>query len=73
MTTREAIEGWRSGLDLVYARIAHRFRRVEVRERAKRYLARLLDRVERKNGWHLAEHLGETGPQGIQRLLNAVD
>ena len=33
----------------------------------------LLDRVERKNGWQLAEHPGETGPQGVQRLLNAAD
>lgn len=45
----------------------------EARERAKRYLAGLLDRVERKNGWQLAEHLGEPGPQGVQRLLNAAD
>ena len=73
MTTREAVEGWRAGLDVVHARIAHRFRRAEVRERARRYLAGLLGRVERKNGWHLAEYLGETGPQGIQRLLNAAD
>ena len=43
----------------------------EVREGARRYLAGLLDRVERKNGWQLAEHLGETGPQGLQPLLNA--
>jgi len=28
--------------------------------------------VERKNGWQLAEHLGEAGPQGVQRLLNAA-
>src|SRR5215207_6288893 len=45
----------------------------EARERAKRYLAGLLDRVERKNGWQLAEHLGEPGPQGVQRLLNAAE
>jgi SRSO17 transposase len=31
-----------------------------------------LDRVERKNGWQLAEAIGETGPQGVQRLLNAA-
>jgi hypothetical protein len=31
----------------------------------KRYLAGLLERVERKNGWQLAEHLGEAGPQGV--------
>jgi SRSO17 transposase len=56
----------------VHARIAGRFVRAEVRARAGRYLAGLLSPVERKNGWQLAEHLGEAGPQGVQRLLNAA-
>jgi SRSO17 transposase len=72
-TQRTEIESWRAGLDALHGRIAGRFRRSEARERAKRYLAGLLDRVERKNGWQLAEHLGEAGPQGVQRLLNAAD
>ena len=69
---RGVIEGWRAGLQGLPERIAGRFRRSEVRERAGRYLAGLLERVERKNGWQLAEHLGEAGPQGVQRLLNAA-
>jgi SRSO17 transposase len=69
---REEVVAWRAGLDAMHARIAGRFARSEVRERARRYLAGLLDRVERKNGWQLAEHLGEHGPQGVQRLLNAA-
>ena len=73
MTTGEEIAGWGAGLDALHARIGGRFRRAEVRARAKRYLAGLLDRVERKNGWQLAEHLGEPGPQGVQRLLNGDD
>jgi len=56
----------------VHARIAHRFARAEARERAGRYLAGLLDRVERKNGWQLAEAMGEVGPRGVQRLLTAA-
>jgi SRSO17 transposase len=72
-TQRTEIENWRAGLDALHGRIAGRFRRSEARERAKRYLAGLLDRVERKNGWQLADHLGEAGPQGVQRLLNAAD
>jgi hypothetical protein len=28
--------------------------------------------VERKNGWQMAEHLGERTPDGAQRLLNAA-
>jgi SRSO17 transposase len=56
----------------VHARIAHRFARSEARERAGRYLAGLLGRVERKNGWQLAEAMGEAGPRGVQRLLSAA-
>ena len=67
---RLEIENWRYGLDALHARIAHRFRRAEVRERAKRYLVGLLGQVDRKNGWQLAEYLGEAGPHGVQRLLN---
>jgi SRSO17 transposase len=69
---REAVEEWRAGLDALVARIAARFRRPEVRQRLGRYLAGLLAPVERKNGWQLAEQIGEAGPQGVQRLLNAA-
>ena len=56
----------------LHARIADRFARSEARERAGRYLAALLGRLERKNGWQLAEAMGETGPRGVQRLLSAA-
>ena len=55
-----------------YDRIAYRFGRSEVRVRARRYMIGLLGKVERKNGWQLAEELGEHDPQGVQRLLNAA-
>jgi SRSO17 transposase len=56
----------------LHARIAPRFARAEARDRAGRYLAGLLERIERKNGWQLAEAIGETGPRGVQRLLSAA-
>lgn len=68
----DSIDRWSEALADLHARIGRRFARAEVRERAGRYLAGLLQRVERKNGWQLAEALGETGPQGVQRLLNAA-
>src|ERR687885_1676253 len=68
----ETIQQWAAGLDRLHARVAHRFRRPEVRARARRYLAGLLARVERKNGWQLAEQLGEQHPRGVQRLLDAA-
>ena len=67
-----SLNGWSEVLAEVQARIAPRFARAEVRERVGHYLVGLLDRVERKNGWQLAEALGEQGPQGVQRLLNAA-
>jgi SRSO17 transposase len=67
-TIERCAEAWKD----LHARIAHRFARAEARERAGRYLAGLLERVERKNGWQLAEAIGETGPHGVQRLLNAA-
>jgi SRSO17 transposase len=68
----QTVEHWRAGLDALVSRVAGRFRRPEVRQRVQRYLGGLLERVERKNGWQLAEQIGETGPQGVQRLLNAA-
>lgn len=56
----------------VHARIGRRFARTEAREREGRYLAELLDRVERTNGWQLAEAIGEAGPRDVQRLLSAA-
>jgi SRSO17 transposase len=67
-TIEQCADAWED----LHARIAHRFARSEVRDRAGRYLAGLLERVQRKNGWQLAEALGEAGPQGVQRLLSAA-
>jgi SRSO17 transposase len=63
---------WLSGLEALHGRIAGHFQRTEMRTRARRYLAGLLGPVKRKNGWQMAEYLGEGGPQGVQRLLNAA-
>ena len=57
-------------LAALHARIAPHFRRAEVRERARRFLEGLLGRVERKNGWQLAERVGYDHPRGIQRVLD---
>jgi len=71
-TAVAALDRWSVALNELQGRIAHRFRRVEVRARVGRYLAGLVQRVERKNGWQLAEASGEAGPQGVQRLLHAA-
>jgi SRSO17 transposase len=57
----------------VHERIGPRFGRAEVRQRVRRFLQGLLAPVERKNGWQMAEELGEHGPRGVQRLLGEAD
>src|SRR3954471_16207950 len=67
-----AIGGGARALADLHRRMGHRFCRSEARERARRYLVGLLGRVERKNGWQMAEAIGERDPQGVQRLLNSA-
>ncbi len=69
-TMSSVLENWPEYLEDLHARIAHRFRRSEVRERARRYLTGLLGDARRKNGWQMAEAMGQAQPRGTQRLLN---
>jgi SRSO17 transposase len=57
-------------LDRVWQRLRPRFARAEMRVRCRRYLHGLLGEARRKNGWHLAEAVGERTPHGMQELLN---
>lgn len=68
----EEVAGWPALFLAFHARFAPHFYRAEVRERSLAYLQALLDRVERKNGWQLAEAMGEADPNGAQRLLYAA-
>ena len=65
----DVVRGWAAEVDAVAARIGPRFARREPRERAVGYIRGLLGDAERKNGWHLAEALGESTPDGVQHLL----
>jgi SRSO17 transposase len=62
----------RSSLIEFHGRFADLFARSESRERSRAYLHGLLGGVERRNGWQLAERLGESTPDGAQRLLNGT-
>ena len=65
-------QGWQALAELS-GRIGPHVRRAEVRRRLQRYLQGLLASVERKNGWQLAEVLGESNAHGVQRLLAEAD
>lgn len=69
----DLLEHAEAELTQVHARIGPHFRRAEARQRARRFLQGLLAPIERKNGWQLAEELGERGPRGVQRLLGEAD
>ncbi len=61
-----------AGLDDAFSLVAGRFQRREVRVRVRACLAGMLSGLERKTGWSLAEHAGEAGPDGMQRLFTAA-
>src|SRR3954471_19610871 len=66
------VGGWRAELEGLLARFGRLFVRAEPREQAGRYLEGLLGPVERKNGWQLAEHLGDARPWRTRRVLSHV-
>ena len=68
----DILSRWSEMLEELHGRIACRFARSEARDRAWRYLLGLLGRAERKNGWQLAEAIGENEPLGVQRFLNSA-
>ena len=72
MTTVGTAEGWTRELDALAARIAPRFVRAEPRRRALAYLRGLLAPLERKNGWQLAEAVGDPTPDGVQDFLSRM-
>jgi SRSO17 transposase len=60
---------WQAEFEMFNRRFARIFRRREPREQAQKYLRGLLAPIGRKNGWQLAEAVGDSGPDGTQRLL----
>lgn len=60
---------WAKELDDVAEKIGPRFSRRDLRAQAGKYLRGLISRVERKNGWQLAEELGEATPTNLQHFI----
>ncbi|HEX6405489.1 MAG TPA: IS701 family transposase [Pseudonocardiaceae bacterium] len=56
-------------LEELLGRVAGRFSRVEPRRRVGGFVLGLLADLPRKNCWTVAEHAGETSPDGMQHLL----
>lgn len=69
MPTIQDVQSWVGELEAIALRIAGRFSRRDLRAHAGRYLQGLISRVERKNGWQLAEELGEPTPTNLQHFI----
>lgn len=65
----EDLEEWSDDFAAFHARFASIFHRREPREQCIKYLRGLLAQVKRKNGWQLAEVVGDKAPDRTQRLL----
>jgi SRSO17 transposase len=67
--TAEDLDGWGADFFAFCARFDDVFGRKEARTQARKYLRGLLSPVPRKNGWQLAEAMGDAVPDPTQRLL----
>jgi SRSO17 transposase len=63
--SRKWVHAWTG----VVERVGRHFPRAEARQHAGAYLRGLLSPVERKNGWQLAEAVGDPTPYALQHLL----
>ena len=67
--TAEELDEWGADFFAFCARFNDVFGRKESRTQASKYLRGLLSAVPRKNGWQLAEAMGDKVPDPTQRLL----
>jgi len=67
------LDRWADSFEVFHARFAHLFARSETRAQAAKYLRGLLAPVGRKNGWQVAEAVGDATPDRTQRLLYRAD
>jgi SRSO17 transposase len=69
MLSERQVRRWSRELEQVRSRLSGRFTRPELRYRVGDYLRGLLSAVDRKNGWQLAEFVGELSPKNIQHFI----
>ncbi|GCF09548.1 transposase [Dictyobacter arantiisoli] len=65
-----AEEVWKTAFNELSQRIRQRFVRPEPYHQALAYVRGLMSPVERKNGWQVAEEVGEATPYAMQHLLD---
>ena len=65
-----AIEVCDGLLQVLLARMAGCFARIEPRRKAGQYVRALMSSLAKRNGWTIAEWIGDAGPAAVQRLLS---
>jgi SRSO17 transposase len=68
----DGVLAWRDELDILKQRLGPLFVRPEPRRQTGLYLEALLSGAPRKNGWQLAEQIGDARPWRTQRVLSHV-
>ena len=68
--TRADLAVWDEEFAALCARMDPLFPRPKSRGHARQYLRGLMAPLKRKNGWTIAEHVGEKEPKALQRFLN---
>lgn len=68
--TSADLHEWDHEFDTLMARLRPLFYRTESKKHAEQYVRGLLSPLARKNGWTIAEYVGEPEPTALQRLLN---
>lgn len=66
----EIIDNWKDIYEDFWAHFGKCFHYKTTRYHAERYMRALLARIERKNGWQMAEYLGDKSPHAIQNFLS---
>lgn len=61
---------WSIEFESLTDRVSSLFVHPKSRMHSRQYLEGLLAPIERKNGWTIAEHVGEKEPKAMQRFLN---
>src|SRR5215210_4444610 len=67
-----SVLAWREELSALEVRLGELFVRAEPRRQAGLYLEGLLSAAKRKNGWQLAEQIGDARPWRTQQVLSHV-
>src|SRR3954468_3968181 len=72
LVAADGVLAWRDDLDVLKERLWRVVPHPETRREEGRYLEALLSGAPRKNGWQLAEQIGDARPWRTQRVLSHV-